>query len=81
MHSWNTFGAQVNHKQTQTHKIHHGLDLGEATVFPLILYSVLGHEASTQMSFCLKTPTWESRNSQNWDSYNFGALITLCVDF
>ncbi len=26
---------------------------GEATTFPLIVYSVLGHGTSTQMSFCL----------------------------
>jgi hypothetical protein len=27
MRSWSTFGAQMNHKHTWTHKIHHGLDL------------------------------------------------------
>jgi hypothetical protein len=36
-----------------THKIHHGSDLGEATTFPLIIYFMLGHGTSTQMSFCL----------------------------
>ncbi len=40
MHSWNTFNARTNHGQTWTHKIHHGLDLGEATTFPLIVYYV-----------------------------------------
>jgi hypothetical protein len=29
---------------------------GEATTFPLIVFSVLGHEANIQMSFCLGTP-------------------------
>jgi hypothetical protein len=41
---------------TRTHKSHHGLDLGEATTFPLIVYSVFGHGISSQMSFCLETP-------------------------
>jgi hypothetical protein len=56
MGSWNTFGAQTNHEQTRTHNTHHGLDLGEATTFPLIVYSVHGHRTSTQMSFCPGTP-------------------------
>jgi hypothetical protein len=56
MHNWSTFDARTNHKQTWTHKTHHGLDLGEATTFPLIVFYVLGHGACTQMSFCLETP-------------------------
>jgi hypothetical protein len=32
VHNWNTFG---HHRQTRTHKTHHDLDLGEATIFPL----------------------------------------------
>jgi hypothetical protein len=51
VHSWSTFGAKTNHVQIRTHKIHHGLDLGEATTFPLIVYFVFGHETSTQMTF------------------------------
>jgi hypothetical protein len=54
------FGARTSHKQTQTYKIHHGPDLGEATTFPLIVFFVPGHRASTQMSFCPRTPKWES---------------------
>jgi len=46
--------------QTQIHKTHHGPDLGEATTFPLILYFVVGHETSTQMSFGPGIPKWES---------------------
>jgi hypothetical protein len=34
----------------------HGLDLGEAITFPLIVFFVLRHEPCTQMSFCPKTP-------------------------
>jgi len=53
---WTTFGARTSHRQTRTHKTHHSLDLGEATTFSLIVYSMLGHGTSTQMSFCPKTP-------------------------
>ncbi len=37
-------------------------------------YSILcvGHGTNTQMSFCLGTLKWEFRNSQKWDSRNFG---------
>jgi hypothetical protein len=44
-------------------KIHHGLDLGEATTFPLIVFSMPSHGANIEMSFCPKTPKLiESRN-------------------
>ncbi len=52
MHSWNIFGAQMNHMHTQTHKIHHGLDMGEATTFPLIVFYVIRYGGYIQMSFC-----------------------------
>jgi hypothetical protein len=71
MLSLNAFGARPNHGQTRTHKTHHGLDLGEDTIFPLTIYFVPGHEISTQMSFCAETSKWESRNSQSGDSRNF----------
>jgi hypothetical protein len=72
VHSWNTFRSRMSHKQTRTHKTHHGPNLGEATTFPLIIYSVFGYGANTQMAFCPRTPKWKSRNSRNWDSCNFG---------
>ncbi len=56
MHSWCTFDARTSHRQTQTHKTPHGLDLGESTTFPFIVFSMHGHKTSTQMSFCPKTP-------------------------
>jgi hypothetical protein len=56
VHSWSTFCAKISHVQTRTHKTHHGPDLGEATTFPLIVYSVPLHEAHIQMAFCLGTP-------------------------
>jgi hypothetical protein len=49
----------MNHGQTRTHKTNHGLDLGEATTFPFIVYFVPGRGASTQMSFCPGIPTLE----------------------
>jgi hypothetical protein len=70
MHSWSIFGAWTSHGQTQTHLIHHSMDLKEATTFPLIVFYVLGHGASTQMSFCIETPKLESKNSLNWDFRN-----------
>jgi len=45
--------------QTWTHKIHHGLNLGEATTFPLIVYFVPGHKTNTQMSFCPGILKWD----------------------
>ncbi len=54
MHSLSIFGAKTNHEQIRTHKIHHGPDLGEATTFPLIVYSMLLHEAHIQMAFCFE---------------------------
>jgi hypothetical protein len=59
MHNWNIFGAQMSHKHTKTHKTHHGLDLEEATTFPLIVLSVPSHGAYTQMSFCPRTSKLE----------------------
>ncbi len=49
----------MSHGHTRTHKIHHGLDLGEAITFPLILFFVIGHMGCIQMSFCLGIPKLE----------------------
>jgi hypothetical protein len=54
--NYNTFGAHMSEGQTRTHKTHHDPDLGETTTFPLTVLFVHGHEAKTQMSFCLETP-------------------------
>jgi hypothetical protein len=72
VHSLSTFGARKSHWQTQTHKTHHGPDLGEAPTFPLIIYSMPLHEAHIQMIYYPRTTKWESWNSQSWDSCNFG---------
>jgi hypothetical protein len=72
VHNLNIFGARKNHRQTQTHKTHHGPDLGEAITFLLIVYFVPLHKAHIQMAFCPGIPKWESQNSQTWGSRNFG---------
>jgi hypothetical protein len=72
MHNLNTFGAKKSHGQPWIHKTHHGLDLGEAITFPLIVLFVPLHKDHIQMAFCPGTPKWESRNSHSWDSCNFG---------
>jgi hypothetical protein len=55
VHSWNTFGAWTSHGHTQTHKTHHGSNLGEATTFPLILFSMISRRGYIQMSFFPET--------------------------
>jgi hypothetical protein len=52
--------------------------LGEATTFPLIVYSMASHRTSIQLAFCLGTPKCESRNSQSLDSRDFGACNFVC---
>ncbi len=47
---------------TWTHKIHHGLDSGEATTFPYIVYFVALHGGYIQMALFPGTPKLESRN-------------------
>jgi hypothetical protein len=37
----------MNHGHTQTLKIHRGLDLGEATTFPLIVLFMINHRGYT----------------------------------
>jgi len=51
MRGWNIFGAWTSHEHTQTSKIHHSSDLGEAITFPLIIFSVINHRGYIQMSF------------------------------
>jgi hypothetical protein len=70
--SLNIFGARMRHEQPRIHKIHHGPKLGEATTFPLIVFSTSLHGGHIQMAFCLGNPNLESRNSHSWDSCNFG---------
>jgi hypothetical protein len=41
----------MNHQYTHIHKIHHGPNLGEATIFPFIIFFVISHGGYIQMSF------------------------------
>jgi hypothetical protein len=59
MYGWNIFSAWTNHMQTWTHKTDHGLDLKEATIFPIIIFSMFGRGANTRMSF--RFMTWDSQ--------------------
>ncbi len=47
---------------TLDHKTHHGLDSGEATTFPLIVFSATLREGYIQMALFPGTPKLESRN-------------------
>jgi len=80
---WNTFGAWMNHMHTRTHKTHHVLDLGEATTFPLIVFSMPNHGAWTQMSFCpktLKTPKLGVLKFSKLGLLQLWRPITFCAD-
>jgi hypothetical protein len=80
VHSWSTFGARTNHKQTQTHKTHHGSNLKEATTFPLIIFFVLDHGASTQMSFCPGIPKLVILKFSKLGLSQLWRPITLCAN-
>ncbi len=47
---------------TWTHKTHHGPDSGEATTFPLIVFSAAGRGSYIRMAHFVGTPEMESRN-------------------
>jgi hypothetical protein len=81
--SWSTFGARTNHAKTRIHKTHHNPDLGEATTFPFIIFSVFGHMAYVQMSFCLETPNSQLSKFSKFSKLGLSQLwkpITSCVD-
>jgi len=66
MRSWNIFSSRTSHEQTWTHETHDGPNLGEAIIFPFIVFSMLSHDANTQMLICCGSRLW-------------GPII-LCVD-
>jgi hypothetical protein len=51
MHSLGIFGARTNHGQPRIHKTHHGPDLREAITFPLIVFFVPFHGATSKWHF------------------------------
>ncbi len=52
---WSTFSARTSRGQPWTHKAHHGLDSGEATTFPHIVFSMSLRDTYIRMTFCLGT--------------------------
>jgi hypothetical protein len=65
-------GVGTSHEQPWTHLTHHGLDSGEATTFPLILFSTALRRTCIQMALFPGTPKVESRNCPGLDSHDFG---------
>jgi hypothetical protein len=80
MHSWSIFGAWTSHEQTQIHKTHHGMDLGEATTFPFIIFYMPDHRAYTQMSFCFGTPKLGVSKFPKLGLLRLWKPITFCED-
>jgi hypothetical protein len=56
------FGVGTSHGLTRTHLTHHGPDSGDATTFPLIVFSAAPHKGYIQMALFLRTLKVESRN-------------------
>ncbi len=80
VHSWNTSDVGTSHEQTWIHKTHHGPNLGEATTFPLIVYFVLSHGTSTQMTFCPGTPKFSQfKFSRLWGPHNFACRLLIKI--
>jgi len=68
---WSTPWARTNHGQLWIHKTHHGLDSGEATTFPHIVYFVPLRGTHIRMAFCPRTPKEEFWNCPGLDSRDF----------
>ncbi len=66
------FGVGTNHGLILTHMTHHGPDSGEATTFPLIVFSTALRGGYIQMALFPGTPKVESRNCPDLDSRDFG---------
>jgi hypothetical protein len=67
--------------QFWTHLTHHGLDSGEATTFPHILYFASLHGGHIQMTFCPGTPTRETvPKLSRFGLPGLWQLITPCSD-
>jgi len=55
------------------HKTHHGLNSGEATTFPHIIFFALLRGTHIRMIFYPGTPKEESRNCLGLDSWDFAS--------
>jgi hypothetical protein len=81
VHNWSTFSARTSHMHTQTHKTHHGPNLGEVTTFPLIIFFVISHRGCIQMSFCPQTPNLGVSKFPKLGLLTLWKAITSYVDF
>ncbi len=55
-------GVGTSHGQPWTHLTHHGLDSGEATTFPHVVFFAARDGGYIQMAHFLGTPKLESQN-------------------
>ncbi len=82
VHSLNTFGAKTSHGQLKIHKIHHGLNLGEAITFPLIVFSAyslqLSIGATSKWHFALGLPSGNPKIPITGTSTTLGAHNFAC---
>jgi len=67
-------------RATWTHKTHHGPDLGEATTFPLIVYSRPFHGAHIQMAFLSRDSRVGVPKSRQLGLLGLWSPITLRAD-
>ncbi len=72
--SWNTFGAWMNHGQTRTHR---GLDLGETTTFPLIVFSMPASQTCPLFVRVLLQHLNNMFNVQCWYNHRYDVKVTL----
>jgi hypothetical protein len=72
----------MNHGQIQTHKTHHDPNLGVATSFPFIVYSMTSHRIIIQMAYFLRLPSGspEIPKVGTPTTFQLWGFITLCVD-
>jgi hypothetical protein len=80
MHGLSTFDAWMRHEHTQTHKTNHGMDLGEATTFPIIVFFFISHGGYIQMSFCPQTPKLRVPKLSKLGLLALWKAITCCAD-
>jgi hypothetical protein len=80
MFCWNIFGARKSHEQPRTHKTHHDPNLGEATTFPLIVYSTPLRGAHIQMVFLSRDSQMGVSKLPKLGFPRLCGAITLCAD-
>jgi hypothetical protein len=80
MCNWSTFSARTNRGHTQTHKTHHGPNLGKPPPSPLIIFFVISHMGYIQMSFCLGTPKLGVLKFPKLGLSRLWRPITFCVN-